>query len=743
MTHSFSRLFIPALFVLMGVVAGCADSALSEMDSPSTDQTARVFAEEVASAPILRNPQLLENAFSASSKHDDIAWGKGKGKGQGDVGGTTYVQPDLLAIVDFDTYEADGVTRRILDEAAVTRRVLDEYGITRRVLDEYGITRRVLEEYGITRRVLEEYGITRRVLDDYGITRRVLDEYGITEAEFDASFDEYLGDMTLRLRNDGSISVRIKGEKVTSILLEMGDDSDIEFVEPDPAAQMTSLGTSTHRNNDDQFISYGIDRIAARSASGNLGNTHVYVLDSGVNNYDDLRVATRKDFTMLFTNRDQLTWDDADYVEQDYFDPGTTGNPDDENGHGTHVAGTIGAIDNKTGTMGAAPDVTIHSLKVLTAEGQSDVTTIIAAINYVKRQKEIIHDYYGHNVLINLSLGMDIGTTQYNVLDDAVKAAADAGIVVVVSAGNDAEDASTYSPAHVAEAITVGAYDHQDRFSYKFSNFGPAVDLLAPGHEIVSLPHSRSDSKKNWRIIMTGTSMAAPHVTAAAAMYMAINPGSTPAQVQAALKANAQSGITGTPGGTTDKTVHMEFMRAASGDRALSFDPEWKDQNSYLELKGDGAKGAMVEVFNADTNAKLGEVTVHTDAKFYLNIENPSSVPCNVRAEMAGQSVTAAVAYAPIDCDDGSGAVVTSTTPVTVDKARYAKNKTLTIDGTGPAGLTHTITDQNGEVIGLPTADSLGDWKLQLRKPGSVPCSVTVTAGGQSATADVTGACGN
>ena len=727
------------LLLVAGLLAGCTDAPLTSMDEAPAPTLSRTAEGDVAS--LVRNPQLLEAAYVAPAKRGDVA-AKGKGKGNQDTGGSTYVEPDLLAIVDFNTYEADGVTRRILDEYGVTRRILDEYGITRRVLEEYGITRRVLEEYGITRRVLEEYGITRRILDDYGVTRRILDEYGISVEEFDASFNEYLGDITLRVRNDGSISVRIKGEKVTTILLEMGDDPDIEFVEPDPAAQMSDLGTSTMRNNDDQFISYGIDRIAARAASADLSGVHVYVLDSGIYKQQDLKVETQKDFTMLFTNRDQETWDESGYVEQPYFDPGHAGNPSDEHGHGTHVAGTIGAVDNRTGVLGVAPMVKLHSLKVLTAEGRSDVTTIVSALNYVMYQRQYVH-LPGEQVLVNLSLGMDIGSTQYNILDETVQKAIDLGIVVVVSAGNDAADASTYSPAHVREAITVAAYDHRDRFSERWSNYGEVVDLLAPGHEIVSLPHQRSDVQKNWRIIMSGTSMAAPHVTGAAAVYMAQHPNATPQEVADALKSNATGGISGVPSGTTDRTVDMEFLRIEAQDRPLRLgSASWDSKTSALELKGEGSKGAAVVARNADTGEELGSVRVHTDAKFYLDIVNPSAVPCRVQVESGSEQSEMAVMYAPADCEDGSGPVA-SPTPVVISKAEYGTNKQLKIEGSGPAGLTHTIRDQDGNVVASPTADAYGSWKYQVRKPRKVPCSVTVEGGGNTDSADVSGVCGS
>jgi subtilisin family serine protease len=733
-----------SLAVLLALIfAGCADSAFTSMQDDASFSDAPARMSEVASAPILRNPQFLENAYVTPAKHGDIAWGKGNGQasnGNGQTDGTTtdgtstdgitYVDPDLLAIVDLDVYEADGITRRILDENGVSRRILDEYGVTRRVLEEYGVTRRVLEEYGVTRRVLEEYGITRRILDDYGVTRRIMDEYGITEADFDASFNEYLADITLRVRNDGSISVRIRGDKVTKILLEMGDDPDIEFVEPDPAAQMATLGTSMFNSNDDQFVPYGIDRIAARSASATPAGTHVYVLDSGILDHPDLRVRTRKDFTMLFTNRDQEVWDDTAYVSLGYFDPGTAGNPADDNGHGTHIAGTIGAKDNREGVLGVFEDVTIHSLKVLTADGRSDVTTIVAAIDYVRWQKANVH-ISGEPVLINLSLGMDTGSTQYNILDDAVQKAIDEGIVVVVSAGNDAEDASNYSPAHVADAITVGAYDHKDEFSDKFSNYGPAVDLLAPGHNIVSLPHLQGDADKNWRVVMTGTSMAAPHVTGAAAMYMAANRGATPAQVQQALKDGAQSGIIGVPSGTTDKSVHLGFMATTGVTRALTLHAAWDFNQSTITLRGDMSSGTDLTFSNADTGEQLARITSDRDGNYLMILSNVAVVPCSVAVEGGGQNLSVSLANAPLDCDDGTGPVM-STTPVTIGGTKYiARNRRFRADGTGPAGFTHTIYAADGSVYASVSADEFGGWAIDVRDVSWAPCSIMVSAGGQ------------
>ena len=141
-----------------------------------------------------------------------------------------------------------------------------------------------------------------------------------------------------------------------------------------------------------------------------------------------------------------------------------------------------------------------------------------------------------------------MGTAQYTALDEAVEASSDAGVVYVVAAGNTGKDASNVTPAHAASAITVGAFDTRGRFP-SFSNYGPLVDILAPGVDVVSL------SRLSGPVKMSGTSMAAAHVSGAAALYLAQNPTATPAQVRDALVANALPFAIETPPNTTDLSV--------------------------------------------------------------------------------------------------------------------------------------------------------------------------------------------
>lgn len=558
------------LFVF--VFAGCSDSLLSDSGSSSTSAL-----ELTHQAPVdgkLRHPQLL-------------------GKQVASKGGAVQ---EAHLFVAFDEYEPNGVTRRVLDSYGITRRILEEYGVTRRVLEQYGVTRRVLEQYGVTRRVLESYslaldvleqygvtrrvldqygqdiadewlasfgitpemlenqGVTRRVLDDYGVTRRVLNDYGLTNETYEEFLNAFERLIRLKVRIDGArpgIFIGLGPVPLNTFLEEIANDSDIAFVELDFPVQGPAVGQIQHNLGGPELLPWGVTWTGANTSGLDAAReVHVFILDSGVLE-NDLQVAERKDFTMLFESRDESDWDDSAVMQMPFFDPGEMGNPEDETGHGTHIAGTVGALMNGNGVIGMAPETRIHSLKVMNKEGQTDITTVVAAIDYVIVRKQ-------HNpnlpMVMNLSLGTDIQSTQYNVLDEAVRRATEHGIVVVVSAGNDDKDASTYSPAHVAEAITVGSFDENGRFS-RFSNHGAVVDILAPGEMIASLSHDPADVAMGYGILESGTSMSAAHVSGAAARILASNPTASAASVKNALLGAAKPTALGLPPSTTKRTL--------------------------------------------------------------------------------------------------------------------------------------------------------------------------------------------
>jgi subtilisin len=206
----------------------------------------------------------------------------------------------------------------------------------------------------------------------------------------------------------------------------------------------------------------------------------------------------------------------------------------DDNGHGTHVGGTVAAKDNNVGVIGVAPGAPLTAVKVLDKNGSGSTTTVIAGVDWVAARAKTF-------AVANMSLGGGFSRA----INDAVNAAVDGGVVFVVAAGNSSDDASKYSPASAASAITVSALADSDGKPYgegeqtsrgaddyfaTFSNYGAVIDICAPGVNILS----------TWPgggyITASGTSMAAPHVAGAAALYIAANSGKLPADVADALK---------------------------------------------------------------------------------------------------------------------------------------------------------------------------------------------------------------
>jgi len=219
--------------------------------------------------------------------------------------------------------------------------------------------------------------------------------------------------------------------------------------------------------------------------------------------------------------------------------------PDDNNGHGSHTSGTIGGT-----TYGVAKQVKLVAVKVCTGFGTCPTNAIVTGVNWVTANAI-------HPAVANMSLGGGINAA----IDAAVTSSIASGVVYAVAAGNNNADACTTSPAHVPTAITVAASGDgagvppaSIDLRANFSNFGTCVDIFAPGTNILSAWNS-SNTATN---IISGTSMATPHVTGAAALYLDIFPAKTPAQVAAALVANATTGVIGNPGaGSPNKLLNV------------------------------------------------------------------------------------------------------------------------------------------------------------------------------------------
>ncbi len=209
----------------------------------------------------------------------------------------------------------------------------------------------------------------------------------------------------------------------------------------------------------------------------------------------------------------------------------------DGNGHGTHVAATVAGT-----RYGVAKKARVVSVRVLDNAGAGTTARVIAGIDWVT-------EHARKPAVANLSLG---GARNVQ-LDAAVRASIRSGVTYTVAAGNDGRPAGLYSPAGVKEAITVGATGPGDA-KPAFSNFGPALDLFAPGVSITSASHSGNTGRATY----SGTSMAAPHAAGAAALHLAGHRADTPAQVGKALVSQAVSGkVSGRGLGSPDKLLHV------------------------------------------------------------------------------------------------------------------------------------------------------------------------------------------
>ncbi|NSC20754.1 S8 family peptidase [Streptomyces albus subsp. chlorinus] len=275
----------------------------------------------------------------------------------------------------------------------------------------------------------------------------------------------------------------------------------VKYVEADGTARAT--GTQPNPP------SWGIDRIDGALDSSytypNEGSgATAYIVDTGVD-------MTHPDFGGRVTSGHDFIDNDSD--------------ASDCQGHGTHVAGTVGSR-----TYGVAKSVRMVAVRVLNCQGSGQWSQVIGGIDWVAR------NHSGPSVA-NMSLGGGASTS----VDNAVQGAINSGVTFAVAAGNDSRDACGTSPARVPAAITLGSTDRGGSRS-SFSNYGRCLDLFAPGGSIVSTRNGGGSTT------MSGTSMATPHAAGAAALYLAAHPGASPGQVRDALVNNAQTGVVGNPG---------------------------------------------------------------------------------------------------------------------------------------------------------------------------------------------------
>jgi len=307
----------------------------------------------------------------------------------------------------------------------------------------------------------------------------------------------------------------------TTAAKRLAADPSVSYVEQDRVARIDTTQTNP---------TWGLDRIDQTSLP--LSKSYTYEPATGVTAYiidTGIRLTHSE-----FGGRAKSGYD---FVDND-------ADASDCQGHGTHVAGTVGGA-----TYGVAKNVNLVAVRVLDCNGSGSYSQIIAGVDWVTKNAV-------KPAVANMSLGGAAGSS----LDDAVKRSIAAGVTYAVAGGNDSAAACTKSPARLPEAITVGATDSADKQA-SFSNYGSCLDIWAPGVGITSSSNSSNTGTQS----MSGTSMATPHVTGAAALYLAKNPTATPAQVRDALVNGASVDATiNTGNGSPNKLLYTGFIAAST-----------------------------------------------------------------------------------------------------------------------------------------------------------------------------------
>jgi subtilisin len=341
---------------------------------------------------------------------------------------------------------------------------------------------------------------------------------------------------------------------IKGFTISVPNQNALAAIQSDPRVEYVEQDQKVTIFQQQQALPAGVDRVDGDRSSAISGN--------GIGAVD-------ADIAIIDTGID-LTHPDLNVYRATSFVEGTNSGTDDY-GHGTHLAGIAAAKDNLEGVVGIAPGARLWAVKVLDSTGSGLISTIIAGIDYVTQHANEID-------VANLSFGCECPS---KTLDTAIHNSVAAGITYVVAAGNSASDANAVSPANHPDVITVSAiadsdgkcgglgpstkYGNDDTFA-SFSNYGPTVDMAAPGVNIYSTYKGSSYAT------ISGTSMASPFVAGAAALYKSSHIGASPSEVKQALidmgstpstvcDGNGHGYFSGDPDNTHEPLLYTRFTR--------------------------------------------------------------------------------------------------------------------------------------------------------------------------------------
>jgi hypothetical protein len=463
------------------------------------------------------------------------------------------------------------------------------------------------------------------------------------------------------------LSARLSAKQVTALrndptVLEVVPDERIEL-----AAQLTPNGIS--RVDANLSPAAKIDGIDERV------DADIAIVDTGIASIADLNVVGGYNCS---TSRQSL-WRDV-------------------NGHGTHVAGIAGAIDNGTGVVGVAPGVRLWAVKILNDSGAGLLSWYVCGLDWIAAQRDPADSSRPLFEAVNMSVtkwGKDDGACGArigDILHAAICRLVASGVSVVVAAANDSGSAALRVPAAYDEVITVsaladtdgkpgalggrlcfswGSYDDDDTFA-NFSNYGPAIDLIAPGKCIWSTVPGGYQ-------YMSGTSMAAPHVTGAVALLKASRPQLTPAEVKEALQYLGTSNwkVTSDPDRTHEKLVNVARI-GARGDFTMAVG------TGASVPEGGGTAVFPVAVSRSTTSFERIVLT----------------------AEVLPAGITAAFSTASLYGFDGVAATMTVTVPRGTVQGIYQFKVVGTEHGNAHFAIASVVVDNDPPVVSPPTVDA-------------------------------------
>ena len=498
---------------------------------------------------------------------------------------------------------------------------------------------------------------------------------------------------------------------------------------------------------DAQDVPTGIDRIDA-TTNPNLDidgtddyrvDVDVAVIDTGVDfEHPDLNVVGGVDCTL--SSGGGPPWARQNYCSST---EGTGG--DDDHYHGTHVAGTIGALDNDFGVVGVAPGARIWAVKVLDSGGSGYESGIVAGIDWITAQ--------GNIEVANMSLG---GSGYSQAEYDAIQNSVNSGVAYAVAAGNDDDDARNYSPAQFDNALTVSAladFDgvpgalgsstcrvDQDDTLADFSNWGPAVDIAAPGVCILSTYPIEQGSYAS----ISGTSMASPHAAGGLALLASVNPPANATDVENLYNQLISDGNFNWTDDSGDATQEP-LMNVTGYTAALIPTGGTGDASPTVTITSpaDGAtvgSGASISFAGTATDAEDGDISANLT--WTSNLDGSIGSGANFSATLSDgtHTVTASVT-------DSGGNTSSDTVTVTVGdsggtivlSANGYKNKgtkyvDLTWSGASGAsvdvyrnGTLYDTTANDGAYSTGGLGKGGGSDSFQVCEAGTTNCSNTVT----------------